>query len=667
MATLKKIEEEKRRRQRSASPVSGFDEEEIMRPRQKNIMEQFFQRPAEQNPGKLSSILTGANTSVERIVQGLLQPALGRTQGFKNTAQRREQEYSASEKVNPGATLTGEIIGDIGIGAPFGAGGAKLATKLPKISAYAAKNPYLKNIIGGLIGGGGFGAAQHVTDEESRAMNGALGAGLGAGLGVISPAISATASGIGKGVKAGINSIKKSYQSIQRSRGSEEHIIKELLENYTPQEITKALENHGKAKRIGVKLTPAEASGNKIGAKFEGKLGISPEGERKLYEHKKNQKLSEEDAISDLLKTINKSTESGNERVRSAAQSAIRKKELALQERARPYYKAAESQKIEPAKLQELTNNGIIEKELKSIIKDPKYRTEVEGHDINSIKVLDAVKKKIDGLMEAAKRSGNNNDARLYKNAKDSLVEAMDKVSVDYKKARSIYAEDSPTIDLLRKREVGKIAKLNDIQLKQASKVIFDPAQTDSKVLNKLRDEISKEDPDAWSRIVRSAMENKISTTYSGTTGYHGTNFYRQILANERTFNQFYSSLKGNHEARERLQFMKSIFKDLINEPTVKGAAAQSKTSMTSSRSSTQAVKRFISNVTGGKYDKAAIDIITTDKWQKAFRDAQSAVSPQGKALAMEKLLNSVNKRHGKSAINSAVIGKSTSTNGEKR
>lgn len=608
----------------------------------------------------------GFNTGVERLTHGLMQPFLQGNPVFENAVRQREEGYTQAHEQHPGATFAGELSGNIGAGLPFGGVGAKAASyagKIPKVGQAIASSPYLKEILGSTLGGGLMGGSEYVGPNESRLGNAAGGASIGGAFGAASPIFRKGGEYVGKGLDLGKDALKAAYSSVLRGFGSEHHILKDMLKRYSNKEISEALKNQEYGKKLGVKLTPAEAGKSEIGGKYEGNLGDSVEGERKLYDFKKGQKEAQKESIESLANKIHPSNENASEETRKAAQNVIKKKEKALRQRAKPYYKAAENKIIPPNTLNKLTKDGNIEKAWKQVLEDPKYKADIEGYAPNSIKVLDRVKKKLDGDMKAALRSGNSDDVRLLKLAKDKLVKELDKVSPEYKKARSIYSTESPLIDLVRNREVGKIAKLKDTQLKNVSNIIFDPKQTDPKVMARLRDEISKENPNAWAKLVRNAMENKLPSVNLGTTEQHGTNFYRKILADDKTYNLFHSSLKGNTEAQKRLEMMKSVYKDLVNKPTVKGAHALAQSNVDKSRSSAQYWKKMLHAMNGGKFDKAAVEIITNDKWQKAFFDAMQERSMPKKEAALIKLLQKVDLSKPAKALKGGAIGMATSTN----
>lgn len=624
-------------------------------------------------PGRFMSGVTGFNTAFKRLAEGILQPAfegglLGEKakSAFGETVKKREREYEEALNANPASTIAGDIIGNISVGLPFMGGGAALAARgaqtvknVPALGKVAA-SPYAQGIAGGALGGAAMGGAEYVNPGQTRLGNAGQGAAIGAGFGAAAPVIGA---GVNLGVnilKPAIQGSKDAYQWARRALGSEPHIIEDLMKRYSPQEISLALKNQQAAKELGIDLTPAEAGQNMIGAKYEGKLGTSPEGDRRLYDFKKNQKDQEQEAIRNLLHKVEPTGENASEAVRNASKKVIEKKEKALEAKARPHYDIAEHKLLSPNTLNSLTKDGNINKAYKEVLEDPVFQSEIAGFKPNSIKVLDEVKKRLDGQIGTAKRAGDKNLARILRNSKNRLVEKLDEISPEYKKARAIYSEESPLIDLVRNREVGKIAKLNDVNIKKVASIIFDPSQTDPKVMNRLRDEISKENPEAWAKIVRNAMQKKVS---SGKSEHPGTNFYNQVLKNDNTYDQFHSALKGNKEAQEKLKIMKSIFKDVINPRTPKGAEALAKSSLDVPRSGPEAVKKAVANANKGKFDNAAIGIITSDKWKKAFFDKMMDLPKPEKERLFAKTFEKASKEFGKKATKgstAATIGLTT-------
>lgn len=94
-----------------------------------------------------------------------------------------------------------------------------------------------------------------------------------------------------------------------------------------------------------------------------------------------------------------------------------------------------------------------------------------------------------------------------------------------------------------------------------------------------------------------------------------GTNFSR-FLQSGKNYNKLQFNLRNVPEAQQQLADMKLVFERLIPTPTLKGSAALSSTSMSKSRSSTQDLKTQLKEIlTGNKYDKNAVELITNPQW----------------------------------------------------
>lgn len=123
-----------------------------------------------------------------------------------------------------------------------------------------------------------------------------------------------------------------------------------------------------------------------------------------------------------------------------------------------------------------------------------------------------------------------------------------------------------------------------------------------------------------------------------------GKSFYK-ALASQEKFDKLLHNLRNVPEAQARLKDMRMLFKDLINPPSIRGAAALESTSMNKSRSSVQSIAHGLENMlTKGKYDKEMIDFITNPSWDKMMANLNKVSDKQlrmalfgemvGKALA---------------------------------
>jgi len=414
--------------------------------------------------------------------------------------------------------------------------------------------------------------------------------------------------------------------------------------NLSGIDLKEAVDNKYAANRLGFEVTPAEASGNPFVAANQGKLGSSSKGAQSLYAFGNERRPRQVNAIESFYENVApkpSGTLSPDQLVRNAANNIIQEEKNSLIAKAQPYYAKAESQLLPEKIFKDLLNqDGNIEKALKAVMKDPLYKGEIQGFKPNSTKVLDLSKRYIDDQIATAMRQGESNKVRILGASKNRLLEQLDAANPDYKKARSIYTEGSPEVRAIEESPLGKIAARKDLTIKNIGKDIFDRQQTNPKVFSDLKSRISNEDPATWNAIVRQELERRAGSSSKG-----GSNFYKKVLTDDTSFKQFYEALEGNKSAQGKLEDMRKAFKNLIEPVSAKTAAGQAKSSLNVPRSSFQAVKNLADNVLGGKYDKAAIELILDPKWDKRLAQIQKSISPQAKAEKLESLLRTANQQ----------------------
>jgi hypothetical protein len=420
--------------------------------------------------------------------------------------------------------------------------------------------------------------------------------------------------------------------------GNKAAVAKDVMGGLLPEEVAPALQRASEAKKMGVNLTPAEASGSKILAAKEGKLGTSPEGEQNYHRFKKEQKVAQQESIDKLMNDVTNKPEVAGGAIKNTAETIIEKQSKALQEKAKPIYEEAYKENVSNNQLNAFLKDSNIHNAYERVMKSKLYESEIHGHHPTSLKVLDQVKRVMDDDIKVALKAGKNNDARIIGIARKKLVEGLDKVSPAYSEARNVYSEGAKPLEELKNSELGKIANTNDVNVKNISKTIFDANQTDPRVLAKLRDAFKQENPQAWDRIIHNEMERRITSGQAGTSRNPGSNFHKNILANEQSFKQFKEALKGNPVAQEKLTMMRDVFRDLINEPSVNAAHGAPKIPT----SVPEAIKEIYTKVTKGKYDKAAVELITSGKWDQYFLPTLKE-APKTRMAKTLKLLERIN------------------------
>lgn len=233
-----------------------------------------------------------------------------------------------------------------------------------------------------------------------------------------------------------------------------------------------------------------------------------------------------------------------------------------LEERKNALYKASESQEIPEDNLSKFEENEIFKTALKHVKNEPAYKEKLKGVSENSVQYLNQIKEAMDDMIEKAPKK----EGSIIRETKNNLLKTIDAISPEYKEARQL-AE---------------------------------------------RGMVRKEIEDLF---------NKKEET--------GTNLFKTLLSNKRDYTELQNRFKRLEEtastdeqmksmkaAQQQLQNMKKIFGQLINVPTAKTAEALSRSSMSKPRASiTKMMEYWQEIMSGGKYDKAAVELITNPKW----------------------------------------------------
>lgn len=370
-------------------------------------------------------------------------------------------------------------------------------------------------------------------------------------------------------------------------------------------------------KRLGLDLTPAEASGSGQLAEIQGRAGISPKGGKILERAGKTRQEQGEASIRKFLFGISPEGSSANEAVRTTAKKIVGDEVHAMQKAAKPFYEKARTDLVPEAELKNLMTDPVIKKGYDDIFKDVAALKESKDAPLNSIQMLHLAKVKIDREInkEVTSRAPDAFRIKVMTESKNDLLNVADTFSPDYQKGRAIYEEGSPAIEKLQGSPIGRIANLSDDRIKNVSQVLFDTAQTDPKVIRKMARRFSEEDPEAWRRVIRNEMERRLDQVGADRTT---STFFNQILKKDRDFKLFFSATEGMPGTRKALVDMRRAFKDLIPpERGVKASAFRASQSLDQKRNFIDAAKSEITALGINRRDKAIAEIITNPRWHE--------------------------------------------------
>lgn len=233
-----------------------------------------------------------------------------------------------------------------------------------------------------------------------------------------------------------------------------------------------------------------------------------------------------------------------------------------LQEKTNELYKSADKIEIPKEELEKLKDNEIFKTALSRVRKEPVYKEKLKGVPENSIGYLNQVKEAMDDMIEKSPKK----EASIIRETKNRMLQTLDTVSPEYKEGRQL----------------------------------------------------------AERGIVRRELENLFNKKDET-----GTNLFKTLLSNKKDYRELQDRFKrlettanspeqvrSMKTAQQQLEDMRLIFGRLINIPTAKTAEALSRSSMSKGRAPfDEAIRRFKEVLSGGKYDKAAVELITNPKW----------------------------------------------------
>lgn len=342
----------------------------------------------------------------------------------------------------------------------------------------------------------------------------------------------------------------------------------------------------------GIPLFQAQQTG--VPAQLEKQAFVAqlPAGTRSAVEGLKAQNKAAGDAVETFLGQIapDQAVVTGAEKLRTAAQAAVAKAKNIRAEKASPLFKAAFDEGAEVdlrpvrdligGRLDELPETGEIAKSLKRVMgliagKKPKETAaglivDEAGKPITaatreaapvSLKQLHNAKLEIDQMLNKfGENSLGNTTKREITEVKNLLLAQIDDASPSYKAARETFAEASPEVTKIQDSIVGKIANLDDTQLKQVSTKLFDAAETNPSVIAGAKKAIQDVDPGAWDEIIRVELERRLgsikSTAEAGTVENIPGQLFRALFPNEKSTKVLMNSLDA--EGKKNLKYLRT-------------------------------------------------------------------------------------------------------------
>ncbi len=424
--------------------------------------------------------------------------------------------------------------------------------KLGQIGQFVASGagealPMAGSVVGGMVAtplGGVPGAAAGAAAGDVARQGLAIGVGAQQEYSPLQTAGEAALGAVGQGIGLGIG------------KGLSRNAAQDLARIQTPEAQAKIKALEASSEYYKYPLTGGEKTGLQSLINRENLLGsLSESGQdmRNFYVNRTetNAPKAVDIALGDISPIT--SREVGAQKLQEGAKATIKAETEVRKQAASPLYEASKHIPIPDAEYQTLLKDPFLKKQIEAVKNSAKYQSDISdlfpiaGKTVDTgligeggktitrttapveakIGYLDVVKRRIDGMMEAAQNSGNTNDVRIYRNAKEKLLNVLDTASPEYKQARATFEEGSPAVTELTQGPVGLVAGKKPTQILTAPTSIF---YAGPEAIAKNREAFVKAgQKDAWNAGVRAHLENVFTKAHSEKTLTPESN-YRDAL-----------------------------------------------------------------------------------------------------------------------------------------
>ncbi|MHC4648102.1 MAG: hypothetical protein ACYTBJ_21795, partial [Planctomycetota bacterium] len=274
-------------------------------------------------------------------------------------------------------------------------------------------------------------------------------------------------------------------------------------------------------------------------------------------------------AVDDLLAQIAppEAVVTGAEKFRTASQRAIDAAKQVRSEKASPLFKEAFSEgaavELQPVKdlikqsIDDFPKGGEVSnvmKKINGLLAGPTGKKP-------TLRQLHNAKLEIDQLINRfGENSLGNTTKKQVLEVKDQLLNQMDEASDLYRQARETFAAESPAVTKLQESLIGKIAGIDDTQLKNVSKRIFDAAETNPQVIKQAKKVIDDVDPEAWNQLLRTELERRLGSvrTVEGLSAENvPAQLFNAMFGNTKQRRVLFNSVDG--ETAKNLKYLETV------------------------------------------------------------------------------------------------------------
>lgn len=214
-------------------------------------------------------------------------------------------------------------------------------------------------------------------------------------------------------------------------------------------------------------------------------------------------------------------------------------------------------------------NNDFIRGEIGKVRADTSYDKAIRLAPDNDFRVLDAVKKRVDDQIEVAKRAGENEKVFRLQIQKDGLLNAMDNIVPDYKKARMLYEAKGK---VLSAQKIGETAMDGKVTAETLGRKMREMSPSERQAVgigmkeNILSNLGSKENEAlALRQLLNKNNQDKLRLALGRQQANNLIDYAKDEVTAYRNFNE---ALKGSQTAeRMKVNDKINIFKDILKNP----------------------------------------------------------------------------------------------------
>ena len=345
-----------------------------------------------------------------------------------------------------------------------------------------------------------------------------------------------------------------------------------------PEQLSAETAGSKMAQETGIDLFKAQKTLNPTDIERQSFVAQLPAGAAKARRSLAKQNKQAVDAVDKVLESIGptESISAAGAKFRTASEKAIGKVKAIRKEYSSPIYKQAfrrqrkgqlgaiDTKPLETkitSMMKQFDGEGEIFKNLNSSVK----KINAAGGDLQKLHHAKLeLQQKIDSYGE---NSLGNTTKRYMTDIVTDLTDSLTTQSPSYRAAKSEFQRLSPDVDSMTDSPIGRASKLDDLQLKQLSKQIFDPSETNPEIIKNAKRAINDVDPDAWDMLLRSELERRMGSmradigklSESSSVENIPSQLFNSIFGNEKSRRVLYAA--STPESRAKLMYLEKALK----------------------------------------------------------------------------------------------------------